>query len=183
MIVKDNVIDILGYLSHSELYAYGASSKRCQDSAEHEWKRRLEQVLGQRIDNPKTHTPFYWCMQFKNHIKHTFEQKMNQITANENVFENDTFAKDKSQIPNVCELVLLLPEVKLLATLQPVLKRLKGKLLEYWYDLDYEMYDIARKYFSILFPKEYEKIMIDELFNEYPTAMEGWDSGKEEEDL
>jgi len=178
VLARDNVDQVLGYLTPRELYLYGSLSKTCNQSAEREWKRRLvqkcrhkEQLDRQCGFSAAAHQGgqdmFFWRNNFRKHFQDQYEEMQNLISF------KHYYIKD---IVIQCEYLILNPEFFLLKPFSELIYIVKERLKTYFYELDYEMYDIANIYFQRLFPKEYMRHLISDL---YPD--ENYETRKEED--
>lgn len=169
VLARDSVNQVLGYLTYYELYLYGSLSKTCNQSAETEWKRRLVKKCRMK-QTLESEDKFFWRKSFRMHIQQQYEE-MNEVRE---YFPNDLVIK--------CEFMIMNPEFFFLKPYSEMVQSVKNKLIHHFYDLDFDMYDIARNYFERLFPKQYMHHLIMDLYPDiafYPS--ENYESGKEED--
>jgi len=171
VLARDNVDQVLGYMTLQELYLYGSLSKTCNQSAEREWKRRLVQKCKfkeQQLDRSGCQRDiFFWRNNFRKHFQDQYEEMQNLILM------KHYYIKD---IVIQCEYLILNPEFFLLKPFSEWIFMVKERLKTYFYELDDEMFDIAHLYFERLFPKEYMRHLIMNLF-----PAENYESEKEED--
>lgn len=177
LLARDNLKDILGYLSDKELYAFSASSKTGSRLAEIEWQKRYHRIVTKDCDEADPNQLFYWCLKYKNFIHQAYRHEIDFIQGSSESMSEPT--KQKFKVVRLCALLGQYPQLKTLTTYKSFLSNLFEMLQTFWLDLDFEMYEFARNNMEKLFPYQYEKILIEDLFSDQAVYL----SGEDEMDL
>lgn len=171
--------EVMKYLSNSELAIYGQSSKTTLQSSELEWKVRYNKLQGEKTENDGVNPLVYWMKNYSVNIVYNFRTKMTEMLAEFNT--SRTSGEKKSSISKMLDFIIENPT---LVFENNQFKKFRKAVDEKLYELmmDDSGYEIAQKYYPIIFPERY-KIVLEERNEMIKRAEEGWEIDQYSEDF
>jgi hypothetical protein len=153
---RDMMNEILSRLSDHELFRYGMTSKKSLENTEHIWKKRYENLND--CDDQEHQSSLNW---YSKYFYKSSEIFITNVKKDMNIFFTLSSSLNKKLLMEKIYdyLVKNIPMLsrKRFESLNTILK---GKLWEFIESSSLLENEIARKYYPLLYPKEYNEYLI-----------------------
>jgi hypothetical protein len=169
------VAEILVHLNNYQLYIYASTSKTSMVYTEMIWKKRyIETLPSKKTDLEPTNKFRFWYHQYVKRFVEMAPSDLFQYYQPEQIWSQSMIPEN---VERVCKFIVSTQQVMKMHRFKPVMNNLLAHLKTYFFELDFQTYDLADQYLSLIFPIQSQKILIESL---YPTDIIG--SGKDDDE-